>query len=73
MDEVFRHSECTVATQFDISERVVVYPGDCLELLRAVPDGAVQLVVTSPPYNIGKEYEPPGAGDLLQATGRGDS
>jgi adenine-specific DNA-methyltransferase len=35
----------------------IVYPGDCLELLATIPDGTVQLVVTSPPYNIGKEYE----------------
>jgi len=33
------------------------YPGDCLDLLRQMPDGSAKLVVTSPPYNIGKEYE----------------
>ncbi len=31
--------------------------GDCLELLRALPDSAAKLIVTSPPYNIGKSYE----------------
>ena len=31
--------------------------GDRLDLLGQIPDGAAQLVVTSPPYNIGKEYE----------------
>lgn len=31
--------------------------GDCLELLRSLPDESVNLVVSSPPYNIGKEYE----------------
>lgn len=30
---------------------------DVLESLRGLPDGSVDLVVTSPPYNIGKEYE----------------
>jgi adenine-specific DNA-methyltransferase len=30
---------------------------DCLELLRSLPDESVDLVVSSPPYNIGKEYE----------------
>jgi len=35
----------------------VVYHGDCLELLRSIPDSSVRLVVTSPPYNLGKEYE----------------
>jgi adenine-specific DNA-methyltransferase len=31
--------------------------GDCLDLLRGLPDGSVDLVVSSPPYNLGKEYE----------------
>lgn len=35
----------------------VVYHGDCRDLLRSIPDRSVQLIVTSPPYNIGKVYE----------------
>lgn len=31
--------------------------GDCLALLKNIPDKSIKLVVTSPPYNIGKEYE----------------
>lgn len=46
-----------IADTFDPSERAVVYPGDCLDLLRETPSESLQLVVTSPPYNIGKEYE----------------
>ncbi len=46
-----------IADKFAPSESIVVYPGDCLDLLKAVPDNSFQLVVTSPPYNIGKEYE----------------
>ena len=34
-----------------------IYFGDCMELLSELPDECVSLVVTSPPYNIGKEYE----------------
>lgn len=30
---------------------------DCLQLLAELPDGCVDLVVSSPPYNLGKEYE----------------
>jgi len=30
--------------------------GDCRELLKNIPDSSVKLVVTSPPYNIGKPY-----------------
>jgi adenine-specific DNA-methyltransferase len=39
------------------SDDVLLYHGDCLEILPAVPSGCVDLTVTSPPYNIGKEYE----------------
>ncbi len=49
--------QITIAARFLTSERAVVHMGDCLDLLRTVPDGAIQLIVTSPPYNIGKEYE----------------
>ena len=34
-----------------------VFPGDCLDYLPKIPDCTLQLVVTSPPYNLGKEYE----------------
>lgn len=30
---------------------------DCRDVLPRLPDGTAQMVVTSPPYNIGKEYE----------------
>ena len=35
-----------------------LWEGDSLELLKNLPhEGLFDLVVTSPPYNIGKEYE----------------
>lgn len=46
-----------IADMFSPSESIVVYPGDCLDLLKSIPKESLQLVVTSPPYNIGKEYE----------------
>ncbi len=46
-----------IAGTFKLNERVVVYHGDCLALLEQIPDRSIQLIVTSPPYNIGKEYE----------------
>jgi|SRR5579864_2253746 len=30
---------------------------DCMELLRSLPNECVDLIVSSPPYNLGKEYE----------------
>jgi len=46
-----------VAEGWDPGAEVSLYPGDTLDLLRSMPDASVQLVVTSPPYNIGKSYE----------------
>ena len=37
--------------------KATAYQGNCLDLLRSLPGKSVSLVVTSPPYNIGKEYE----------------
>ncbi|MFN4074206.1 MAG: DNA-methyltransferase [Thermus sp.] len=42
---------------FDPKAHAVIYPGDCLEFLSQVPSESVALVITSPPYNIGKPYE----------------
>ena len=42
---------------YDPDAHMSFHPGDCLDLLRTIPDGAARLVVTSPPYNIGKSYE----------------
>lgn len=39
------------------TESVAIYKQDCLEAMKQIPEGLVDLTVTSPPYNIGKEYE----------------
>lgn len=49
--------ETKVSKNFSKTDKIVVFPGDCLDLLKQVPDGSLQLIVTSPPYNIGKKYE----------------
>ncbi|TAH52199.1 MAG: site-specific DNA-methyltransferase [Chloroflexota bacterium] len=36
---------------------VVLYHGDISRFLATIPDHTVQLIITSPPYNLGKEYE----------------
>lgn len=40
-------------------DSVLIYQGDCSSLMEQLPPESVQLTVTSPPYNIGKEYESP--------------
>lgn len=47
----------SISDHYDPAAHAVVYAGSCLDLLREIPDKSIQLVVTSPPYNIGKEYE----------------
>lgn len=47
----------TIHSTFSPANRVTLYHGNCLDFLATVPDESVQLVVTSPPYNLGKEYE----------------
>ncbi len=35
---------------------VTIYHGDCREILPELPDKSVDLVLTDPPYNLGKRY-----------------
>ena len=41
------------------SNSITLFNGDCIGLLKNLPDESVSLVVTSPPYCIGKAYEDP--------------
>lgn len=50
-------TELIIKSRFDPEAYVVIYPGDCAELLKQIPDASISLVITSPPYNIGKPYE----------------
>ena len=52
-----KHKRLKIGASFQEDCDAVVYPGDCLKFLKQIPDGSLQLIVTSPPYNIGKEYE----------------
>lgn len=46
-----------IASAFGLDAEVVIALGDCLKTLRTLPDGLAKLVITSPPYNLGKAYE----------------
>lgn len=50
-------SRLNVVSEFDPGADLVLFQGDCLALLAQIPSGSVKLVVTSPPYNLGKPYE----------------
>lgn len=46
-----------IGTHFSRENDATIFHGDCRSLLTEIPDESVQLIVTSPPYNIGKSYE----------------
>lgn len=46
-----------VASVFDPTANVILVPNDCLKTLQSLPDDLAKLIITSPPYNIGKIYE----------------
>lgn len=47
----------SISDTFDPEADFMLYEGDTMDLLKSIPDEFVQLVVTSPPYNLGKSYE----------------
>jgi adenine-specific DNA-methyltransferase len=46
-----------IETNFNPKAEIIMFPGDVGEFISQVPDNSVALVITSPPYNLGKEYE----------------
>ncbi len=46
-----------IADKFDPNSDLILYNGDCKNILKKIPNDFIKLVVTSPPYNIGKSYE----------------
>ena len=51
-------SESTnITTEFDNNAKLVLNLGNAEDFLGTIPDNSVALIVTSPPYNLGKEYE----------------
>jgi len=46
-----------IQSHYSKGAEAVLFHGDCLKLLATIPDEAARLVITSPPYNMGKQYE----------------
>lgn len=44
-----------------------LYQGDCIEIMKTIPDCSVDLVFADPPFNLGKEYDP-GINDNMTMT-----
>ena len=54
---LLQNKKIKIAHDFSKDADVILFHGDCLDLMKKLPEKSVKLVVTSPPYNIGKEYE----------------
>ncbi|EQD54302.1 DNA methylase N-4/N-6 domain-containing protein, partial [mine drainage metagenome] len=48
-----------VADSFNPDADVVLHSGDSLSFLKTLPDASIAMAISSPPYNLGKEYEVP--------------
>jgi len=56
---ISQRGELAIAGAFNRDAKVTLYHGDRLDLLRQIAASGLkaELIVTSPPYNVGKEYE----------------
>jgi adenine-specific DNA-methyltransferase len=46
-----------IESSFSPNAQIVLFQGDVGEFVATIPDSSIGLVITSPPYNLGKEYE----------------
>lgn len=51
--ETAKHIDAHFSREADL----VLYSGDVSDFLRTIPDQTISLIITSPPYNLGKDYE----------------
>lgn len=50
-------TKINISSKFDLNADLILFKGNILDLLSDIPDNFAKLIVTSPPYNIGKPYE----------------
>ncbi len=56
-DEEYKDDTPPIKDLFTHGSSIVAYSGNAYEFLCTLPSGLAQLIITSPPYNVGKEYE----------------
>lgn len=47
----------SITSEYDPEADITLYHGDCNQFINTLPDNSVKLIITSPPYNLGKAYE----------------
>lgn len=52
-----KRNDLNISSHYRTDALVTLFLGDRQDLLRQIPNSAARLVITSPPYNIGKKYE----------------
>lgn len=57
MEHFFGKNEITVTTDFQDKSDIIMLHGDAMDTLKSVPSDTVKLIISSPPYNLDKEYE----------------
>ncbi len=50
-------AEYTIEKHFSPKGQIILHHGDVNAFLPTLPDKSVSLIITSPPYNLGKDYE----------------
>ncbi len=55
--ELTKRKDSYIGGHYRPDSAATLFQGDRLQLLEEIPDTAARLIVTSPPYNIGKKYE----------------
>jgi len=46
-----------ISDSFSLEQKIVLHSGDSYDFLKGLPSDIATLIISSPPYNIGKEYE----------------
>ena len=54
---IFNEKPPSILPRFRKDAKIVVAKGDTRKILKSVPNEIFKLIITSPPYNLGKEYE----------------
>lgn len=63
-----QYQQYEIVNHFIPESKIILHCGDSKEFLQTIPDEYVTLIITSPPYNIGKEYETKTAIDVYLKT-----
>jgi adenine-specific DNA-methyltransferase len=50
-------NDLKITSKYSRNANVTLFHGDCLDFLQEIPDNEAMLIITSPPYNLGKPYE----------------